>query len=740
MTVDYKQLIRRCKSYKSPGKEPKAQNLFDKFRAKSPSKTQPTSTSQTSHSLTRNKLGTSKPVCPGSQVPSNYKKSQSEKVRHVQPSSQLVTKPSLFEKFVSPKQAQDKSVGGFSDSESEDPIQQDDDEDQEVGNATSFSTPQYNDLGDDTPGLVYRPGVGITSTITSTTSSVSQKKEKLSDSLLNSSLNFNDPYNHSIPTATSPSKANMDDTFDYQPFRPISEPSSGDDEPYSSQDSARTSLVIEETSALSDHDEEVLLSDDDERLLTDGEEEDEEIPHLPEKDNRSDDELPAVRLDDIKGDSGIAGLTTNKLNGIPLSKEITLSGDESVFGPSVSPVKVKKTFQKKKSSPDVVEIIKDDEDSIIEYEYKKELENQTRAKLFETKTPVQIIKTAEHSRTKPKKTVEESPAKSSISRNRSDEESNSRDSSIYTPQKSIKSEEESDDEESEERKLQRQQKLEEIKQLKAKIFEKQWMQSKENSSSSSSSSDSESLTSDSNTSASPDNTDSDSDYSINSDASVKSEESESADTETSVSNNSDSDLPKRKRKRLSSPLHSQENTKVKPILALTPQQIKDRDKASKKKTSTIKSVKKEVKTENRPLKSSYTIQIDSMPSCKLKRKKEKEDALRQKEKLHKREKEKRREERKRKPIVSASMRSDKIIPHQQQIAQKKQKIAEKYDARLEKKKRDDNMKSFYQKKDPPMNSLMAKYKKEVSLNDAYFLTPNLACSIISHHIHNNSPL
>ena len=646
-------------------------------------------------------------------------------------------KPSLFKKLSGVKKPASEQDSHFS-SGSEKSAEGSPTHDFESNNVNEF--PQYDNSSQNkrAEGLVYRPGVGITSTV-SGSKTVSPKKNEQAELILNSSLNFYDPYNNSTPTATSPSKA-FNDTFEYQPFKPIEKPFSNTVDAYdekqaldSSQESANASLEIEETSTLSDNDDETLLSEDDEIPLSD----EDEIPQLPENDEPSDPDESVQEIGEVVE-------VKNRPNKLPINnmlsnKEINIARDDAVFGKNdLSPVKVRRTFQKKKASPEIIEIIKDEEDIIIEAEFKKDLEDQTRKKLF-TETASSSSKKSsnfkdelENSRSKRTKLIEDSPAKSLMSQKNSADESDSRESSIVTPQKSVKSGDESDaEEETEERKLQRKQKLEEIKQLKAKIFEKQWMQSKESSSSSasSSSSDSDSEVSDSEGTSKSDQ--SDSDYTINSDASVKSEPTEEADTETSPeSNNSDSDvLPKRKRKRLSSPLHSRENTtKVKPIESSEERkERKLQSKRSSSKNPSHKDASKHEKHSSRKSIPNHTILIESQPSCKLKRKKDPDSGSRdrvehkEKERAHRKEKEHRKHGRegenklkrkhKLKPGASANVRSDQIIPHQRKIAQRKMQITEKYDDRMCKNKEVDNRKTFYGANNP----LMSKYKKEVRL-------------------------
>ena len=811
VTVDYKQLIRGCKSYKSPGKEPKPNNLFEKFRTPNvhsgPSIKQHSRSPRKQHALQKidqnkylnekSKSAKAKVSQSNSSAPLTAENSdrkyyyKNEIMQRAACENKSGDKPSLFEKFGDlSKPSAEHNSNSVSRSGQDAECLQGGDVDCNASMDNDFS--QYDNNGSKTEGLglVYRPGVGITST-TSGNTTTNQKKKPLTDSILNSSLTFYDPYNNSTPTATSPSKANLDDTFEYQLFKPIAEPSSKLDEvdednlPNSSQESVNASLVIEETSTASDA-EEALLSDEEELPFSD----EDEVPQLPETDEPSasdTDDLPqcATSIRSNKKDPIVsktletgdlkemvkAKASPDKLwpNDVQTNKEVITSGDDAVFGKSeLSPVKFRRTFQKKKASPEIIEIIKDEEDKIIEAEFKKDLEDQTRKKLFvetitERPVPGSSQKADTHSeesaRSKRKKLVEDSPAKSSVSttQENSANESDSRESSIQTPQKSVKSEDESECEDVGERKFHRQQKLEEIKQLKAKIFEKQWMQSKETSSSSSStdSSDSDSeITSNSNTAESSESeqTDSnDSDYTINSDASVESETSENDKTETHIeantSQNSDSDsLPKRKRKRLSSPLHSRERAavKVKPVIDLIPQRQEENPEFKKsisKKPHSIDASNNDKLPSKKSQSKNYTIQIESTPSCKLKRKKgednsrdkvhsskerphqekvhHKESKLHQK---HSRDTEKLKRKHKLKP--GANIRSDQIIPHQRKLAQKKekltqrkQKITDKYDARMCKNKEVDNLKTFYQKsRSSEENSLMSKYKKEVRLS------------------------
>ncbi|XP_063689387.1 putative RNA exonuclease pqe-1 [Bolinopsis microptera] len=760
VTVDYKQLIRGCKSYKSPGKEAKPNNLFEKFTAPnvhSGSASKPRSRSPRKQfvppNVDENKYRNERPTSGKEKMPQIKNHIASSNVRNhemkgshgsdrekVERQKKSGDKPSLFEKLSGVKKPASEQDSHFS-SGSEKSGDGSPTNDFESNNVNEF--PQYDDSsqGKRAEGLVYRPGVGITSTV-SGSKTVSPKKNDQADLILNSSLNFYDPYNNSTPTATSPSKANFNDTFEYQPFKPIDKPFSKTVDVYdkkqalnSSQESANASLEIEESSTLSDNDDETLLSEDDEIPLSD----EDEIPQLPENDEPSDadesiqeiDEVVEVKVVEVKN-------RPNKLpiNNMLSNKEINITRDDAVFGKSdLSPVKVRRTFQKKKASPEIIEIIKDEEDVIIEAAFKKDLEDQTRKKLFIETAPSSSKKSGnfkdelENSRSKRTKLIEDSPAKSFVSQKNSADESDSRESSIVTPQKSIKSGEESDvEEETEERKLQRQQKLEEIKLLKAKIFEKQWMQSKESSSSSASSSSSDSDSEVSGSEGTSKSDQSDSDYTINSDVSVKSEPTEEADTETSPeSNNSDSEvLPKRKRKRLSSPLHSRENTtKVKPIESSEERkERKLQSKRSSSKNSSHKDASKHDKHSSRKSIPNHTILIESQPSCKLKRKKDPDSGSRdrvehkEKERTHRKEKEHRKHGRegenklkrkhKLKPGASANVRSDQIIPHQRKIAQRKMQITEKYDDRMCKNKEVDNRKTFYGANNP----LMSKYKKE----------------------------
>ena len=746
--------------------------MFDKFRSPSvhslPSKEHRSRSPKKhkfEHRVELSSLGKEKNNQPNLVVSNNGKKSQHKSgwpQSTVSGEKRASSKPTLFEKFGGLNKSLPESQS-HSNSQNHEGSDSDDLIDNEF--------PQYRHETNvhkvDGMGLVYRPGIGITP-VNSGESRKGDKKEKQSESILNSSLNFVDPYNNSTPTATSPSRANLDETFEYQPFQPIDEPQYIQEEdrekPPSSQESVNTSLVIEETSVNSDHEDEVLLSDGEEEMMSD----DDEIPHLSEDDEPSDpDEITShskdagvnsIMIELEQGDKakGEAPHKNSWLKDAP--SKVPASQSDIVFGKSeISPVKVKKTFQKKKLSPEIVEIIKDEEDKIMEAEFKKDLEAQTRKKLFATEVPHQSVPGSsknsdsykkESSRlTSMKKEVEVSPVKSTSTQ--SADESDSLDSSIFTPQKSVKSEDESDEEDSDKRILDREQKLEEIKQLKAKIFEKQWMQSKESSSSSDSSSGDSSSGSESETEeSSEEKTDpDDSDYSINSDASVKSEESEESAEETNVSSqNSDSEcLPKRKRKRLSSPLHSRENaTKSKPDHSQTHHDVKLKERLKKENSPKELSRKTHSTNESKPskniLSNHRTIQIESTPSCKLKRKKGDElisnkvsQEKTRKEKIHQREKEHRKHKRdseskshKRKhdlkPGVSANLRSDQIIPHQRKLAKKKQRITEKYDARMGKTKEIDNSKTFYQRSQNIENNLkMSKYKKEVR----YLLRPML---------------
>ncbi|KAL5271050.1 hypothetical protein ACHWQZ_G001636 [Mnemiopsis leidyi] len=770
LTVDYKQLIRGCKNYKSPGKEPKPNNLFDKFR--SPSVQSQANKEQRTRSPKKQKfehrnelstLGKEKSAQSNLLAPNNDRKSQHRSGQAQQTASskkKSSCKPTLFEKFGGLKSSPERQQDSSHDTSSQDhgePVP-----DELVDNEFPQYEIESNESKTDGIGLVYRPGIGITPDI-SGDNRKEDKKEKQSESILNSSLSFYDPYNNSTPTATSPSKSNFDETFDYQPFKPIDEPSSSQEEEDkeklpSSQESVNASLVIEETSINSDQEEEVLLSDGEEEIISD----DDEIPHLSEDDEPSDPEeiLPPSKDTDVNSvmvkerKNAETKVPPNSLWSKDARPKVSASQSDMVFGRSeLSPVKFKKTFQKKKSSPEVVEIIKDEEDKIMEAEFKKDLEAQTRKKLFAADVSDQSVagsskesvsyKKESNRLTSVKKEIEVSPVKSSSTQSVSADESDSLDSSVFTPQKSVKSGDESDEDDIDKKTLDREQKLEEIKLLKAKIFEKQWMQSKESSSSSSSSNSSSSDSSSASESETEDSSEGktdldDSDYTINSDASVKSEESEESGSETNASSqNSDSEcLPKRKRKRLSSPLHSKENaTKAKPNYDSTLHKDKLAKRLSKRDSTEESSRKAHSTNENKSSKNRLpnhrTIQIESTPSCKLKRKKEadsfsnngiqeksRKDKMLYREKEHrkqKRDSETKSHKRKHelKPGVSANLRSDQIIPHQRKLAKKKQRITDKYDARMEKSKEIDNSKTFYQRsQNSDSNLKISKYKKE----------------------------
>lgn len=665
VTVDYKELLRGCKNYKSPGKRSKTNNLFDKF-GKSNS-----SPKKVSNQFITDNDQHSKPH-----------RSSPEKR---QMTDHKVNKQSLFEKIHSSfntttQKSTSKPSGRFS------PTSEDKSDSEEY-------EPEYNNSKPDR-NLVYKPGIGVTDV-----GSVNSGAEaKNTQPIIYQPLAFYDPYSTNVREVTSPSQSQQDLTLQ----------STDDDE----QESPNASLVIADATQISliESDDEKLLSDEDERLLSD-EEPEPDIPDETEKEdlNHSSNsdilEIPFQSTESPEAKSPepespeakspkaespeaehspevvlienfeiIEDKSPSKkiwLADVPSNKQLNTSRDNEVFGSHErSPIKFKKTFQKKKPIVEDVIEINDEEDAIMEVEYGKDLEYQ-KMKMLE-------------------------------SLNKSDDESCGSKSMLNTSQTISDS-----DINGSSKKSRKEQKLEEIKQLKARIFEKQWNRSKKSASSSESSSGSNSESGHSGSSTSSDSEDSD--FSIDSDASVKSDDSEQPDTNTSSSDKDDDfeTQPKRKRKRLSSPIHDkQESKSAKPVLVLTPQQIIINEKKARKERR-AEEIRK-LASEPSWYKNKYTIQIMESPkTCKLKRPDHNGPST------SKHESEKRL---KKKHRLKSGIRSDQIIPHQKKLAEKKQKSLESKSKKLSKKEKYiDNLKSFYQNKNEKEepNAFLSKYKKAV---------------------------
>ena len=635
----------------------------------------------------------------------------------------------------------------------------------------------YNSSIEEESNLVYRPGVGITQGQKQNGSRKGKsplKTGNLSKSFLNSSLDFHDPYNNSIPVATSPSKTNLDETL--EPHHNVH--CFDKDHIPSSQESNDASLIIEENNAVSESDDEILLSESEPEELDHIS--DDNISTFQEVDNRrSFNEIISPEKNGSP-ETNKASEDVQKLNPptkLDFKKTKAISDnseqDDEVFGSlSVSPVKVKNTFGKKKS-PDVVaiDLIQlEEEDKIMESEFKKNMNPQN------TEKPI---------------LVEESPVKINIPSSQGSEYDSGNDSD----KDQIKNGSEEDAHQEINRKKHRAQKLEEIKNLKARIFEKQWKQSKQDSSSSSSESsesDSESSESksDSNDSdfschsianvSNEKSQNSDSDVTINSNESVESETEVLTSNHHSSANNSESDsYPKRKRKKLSSPSHCNENDQklktLKPVIALTPKQLQEKrlksaqkcrklpckmqipeiqpplrknaknsenskdaatlhkqkrkevDKTKKIDVEFIRSLKEskefKEKRQNRP-----SIEQENTVISKQNKNKHRDPLLKRKledQKINKESKNKKEDpmkslpkiprKTKLKPGVSANIKSDQIIPHQRKLSERKLKIMAKYDQRMDSVNNYvDNAKTFYQKSAKSESaSLNSKYKKEV---------------------------
>ena len=687
-------------------------------------------------------------------------------------------------------------------------------------------SPEQSNVSRDTD-LVYRPGVGIIRDHGSPARPIPTPKRQRTTSLLNSSLDFYDPYNNSVPEATSPSKAHLDETFDYNPFRPVYEPDepASDTAPPSSQDSTNASLIIEEASTASDPEddpEETLLSDDgspeihsdedDEELVAPFAEEDEPALPFSEVPEPGDSESSEYQspFKDVFAKSESDEPVEMKPRTLWRDKDLVSTRDQEVFGTNaVSPVKVKKTFGKRKST-EVVEIV--DEDDIMKKEFQKVMDEEKRLK--------GELRKSEERRSRREK--EHIPDRETGNETDSDKprRPSRRANKIVTTIIPITISDTSGSQEStptknppktsagvpvvgvpvvgvpavgEIRMKSRDMKLEEIKNLKARIFEKQWRQNKEDSSSSSSNSsssssdESQSDESDSESSSESSQHNSDSDFSINSNESVKSlteepdtsgsgteksstarsqESSSHVSVSCSQSSNSESEtVHQRKRKRLTSPRHAvgeedslRRQSRPKPVLSLTPRQMQDRKEEKDRQQCLKERAPSRKRSPSRGNPSRQTISVDlSAPSCKLKHKEiitKDSGRLREKHKKKKdlsefikSEKKKailaegrkssRRDERKHnskreehlkesskrkhsKPGVTDSIKSDKIIPHQHKLSQKKMKILEKYDARMGNSSmtieppqaESSNLKSFYGQK-PTALEKKSKYSREV---------------------------
>ena len=784
VTVDYKELLRGCKSYKSPGKDVKSNvnakpnNIFDKFSSnqlkpqqKLESKPHPvadvkkaysTSSSRSDrrqHEHSKPRQNRPDPALEKQRssvtIPnlSNYdsssnkpaelrekqKRIKSEQLKSVQLKSDKLKVMNMTDKPTLSKPAQPNlfdRIGMSSKEKLKRPA--------ELLNGNGSCSPKtpklpkYNgsyfaDEEDTESDMVYKPGVGIMPSASNHRKEVPKKKEeKIKLAELNSSLDFHDPYaDDYIPKATSPTRADLNQTFSigYSPFKAVKGPLKQPDDEQdaravaSSQESSsgNRSLVIEDTTASSEEDD-----DDEVDSLPEDEPTAIELSPSPKKSQivkPKVEEIEVIELEEIdcielkpprppKKES--PPRRPSWLDNLQSNKDIDEKIAKEVFGGSnnSSPVKFKKTFQKKKPSSEAIKLDKDQEEEYITKMYSKDLEDQ-------------------------KSLLEESLNTTISTQNDSGGES-SDDGSRNTS--STKLTQDSDDNAEANREIEK--KLEEIKELKAKIFIKQHKQN-QNEASSSSDSSSESSSDESTTSKH----DTDSDFSIDSNKSVNesaSSSSSSADTVTSPSGDSQKSSPKRKRKRYRSPDHNEVDDNefcdikptMQPILNLTPKEIKLERRQKRKEQESLDRRKKRAERKEREkkrersdlqtqpsLKNRHTIQVGiDAPSNSMKRKKtdvEEAEKLKRKRR-HEEEKDKQRrkkheEHKKRKalkPGVNHNIQSDKIIPHQKKLSDRKQKIMEQYDQRMH---TDSNSSSFYQKNTPDAKASKSKFKKEVKL-------------------------
>ena len=771
VTVDYKQLLRGCKSYKDPGKQTKGKNLFNNQKVLNVGLNQlddKTSLSSEQHPSESKSI-----IAP----PKLYNTHVLENSTHQEKSTFKVVKKSLFEKLSASitstiKVPSEENI--LYTTETKKPkkslSKQDEADESDAKKYPTYSNKSpanYNSI-EEGSNLIYTPGVGITLPPSSSENASSPSKT-VTKSFISSSLDFYDPYNNSVPMATSPGKSNapLDETFELHYDQ---------EEVPSSQESNNTSLIIEDNDTNSDSDvgKHISGSDDEQIRQISDEKQDFSASNSNIQDNSKSEEnyiknyssSNEIRSSANKSqDKGTLKIPTYlNLNDEQSKVGLDESRNNVVFGTfSVSPVKVKKTFSKKKAHDvvtiDLIEV--EEEDKIMEEEFKKNM-NKEEAIL-----------------------IEEPPIKADItssSQGSADECENSKSTfDIMLPEKDC----DKNVSHKLNRKKNREQKLEEIKNLKARIFEKQWKQSKHDSSSTSSNSSTDSESSDSGTGESSVSSylnaskniknKSDSDFSINSNESVESgSEVLNSNDHSSPNYSVSGSSPKRKRKKLSSPIYCTQETQkmksLKPVLSLTPQQLKEKKlryaRENKKLLTNV-----QIPEIQPPLRKhkKHKIAHESTPECKLKKEniietinletkhtkssKQSKDLENKRQHRFNNEKEIHAQSKQRhissnlnqgehqkeskndtkcetvqslpriprksklKPGVSANIKSDQIIPHQRKLSERKLKIMAKYDKRMDSGKIPvDNTKTFYQKTDSSeLSNIMSKYKKEVCI-------------------------